>query len=259
MSITTMGPTFEVAAPDVPAPRGHLLDVATVVNLTDPHARSGVQYRTLNCWLPGLAPGQCCEAVTPDAEKGYETPEDVCGDSFTVYKGVGCDIFGEPYDQMAVDALEQGEWYPVEKAFWQLFLSQADVLTTEALCPELAVGYLEQYAAARYAGQPVLHTTRLGATVLAAKDVALPGVDAMLSTPLGSKVVASGGWDAQPDPGEPGDFWLYATGAVTAFASPVEVNPGRDLATNASLAIAERTWSITTECFVVAVPVHVDC
>jgi hypothetical protein len=254
-AITVAGPTFEVETPDVAAPRGHLLDVATVVQQPDAHARSGVTYQTLDCWLPGLAPGQCCEAITPDAEKGFEAPEDVCGEPFTVYKGVGCTIFGEPWAQAATDALERGEWFAVEEAYYQLVLRDADQLTATPTCPALALGQLEQYASQHYAGRPVIHTSRLGATVLASQQLALPGIDAMLTTPLGSPIAAH---STQFEPPE-GTFWLYATGAVTAYASPVEVNEGRDLATNTSLALAERTWSITTECFAVAVPVHVDC
>jgi hypothetical protein len=261
VQVAVSGPSYEVTAPDVPVMRGGLLDVATIVDEPDAHARSGVRYVTVNCHPAGLAPGQCCEAVTTDDAKVYANPEETCGEPFTVYKGIGCDILGEPYDQLAQDALTRGESVPVENAFYQLFLAGAPQLTTDAVCPKVALGLLEQYAGANYTGVPVIHTTRLGATVLAAEDLAVPGIDMMLSTPLGSPVVAAAGWTAGPDGTEPatGDFWMYATGHVVAHRSPIEVFAGRDTDTNESLAIAERAWSITAECFVVAVPVHVEC
>lgn len=261
VQVAVSGPSFVVDAPDVPALRGHLLDVATIVDEPDPHARSGVRYTTVNCEPAGLAPGQCCEAVVTDDEKQYANPTEVCGEPFTVYKGIGCDIAGEPYDQLARDALERGEAKAAEDAFYQLFLAGAPQLTTEAVCPALALGLLEQYAGQNYTGRPVIHTTRLGATVLGGLDLAIPGIDSMLTTPLGSPIAAASGWTAGPDGTEPdtGDFWMYATGAVVAHRSPIEVFEGRDTNTNQSLAIAERAWSITAECFVVAVQVHVEC
>lgn len=256
MTVTTGFPSFYLEAPDVPAPRGGLLDVVPVTDVADPHAALGVEYVSADCEPAGLAPGLCCNAVAEagivDEEKHWQVPVTVCGGPYAVYKAVGCDIFGEPYAQMARDGLERGESVPLEKAVFAEHFSDPTVLTGAPVCPQVAVALLEQYAAANYGGQPVFLTSRFGAVILAGTDVVDVGADGGLATVLGSPVVAAGGLEPDGD-----TFWLYASGHIHLWRGPVTVAEGRDLETNASQAVAERIWSSTVECFTAAVPVLV--
>lgn len=261
MSVPTNGPTVSVAAPDVPTPRGGLLDVAPVSDVTEHMAAGPVEYVGAPCGPAGLAPGMCCSAVTTDDTKTFDFPPTWCGGPYAVYKAVGCDILGEPYDDLARAALTRGEGFAVEKAFREEHLTGAVVLA-DGVCAAEGIGLLEQYAGENYAGRPVLHTNRFGATVLGAKQLIYPGMDSPLTTILGTPVAASAGMgDLGPDGTDaaPGEFWVYATGHVHLFRSPVVVSLGRDVETNQSIALAERVWSATVECFAVAVRIYTEC
>lgn len=258
---TTTGPTVAVEAPDVPTPRGGLLDVAPITSVTEHMAAGPVEYVGAPCGPAGLAPGMCCSAVTTDEIKTFDFPPTWCGGPYAVYKAVGCDILGEPYDDMARAALERGEGFAVEKAFREEHLAGATVLA-DGVCAAEGIGILEQYAGENYAGRPVFHTNRYGAVVLGSKDVVFPGMDSPLTTILGTPVAASAGLgDTGPDGTDaaPGEFWVYGTGHVHLYQSPIVASQGRDVETNQSIALAERIWSATVECFSVAVRIVTEC
>lgn len=262
MTVTTVYPRFAVDAPAVPAPRGGLLDVASVVDVT---ARSlgaaGVDYVTGPCGVAGLAPGLCLpnSDIPVDTEKEIQSPQTIEGEPFAVYRRVGCTMFDEPLDQMAKDSFARGEPWAVEKAFAYSLLQHATVIpggdTPQSAA--LVVGELEQLLAGTYGGVPTLLTSRTGGVILGSQNIAFPGMSNQLTTihgtPIGSLLFDVADPQVAPGPPAPDAFWIFATGHIGLWKGALFASePVRDTSTNESSVLVERVWSAAVECEVYA-------
>lgn len=253
-------PRFAIEAPAIPAPTGGLLDAVTVVNDTSGRlAMGGVDYVTGPCGPASLAPGLCLPNgdIPVDGEKEIESPEIVEGDPFATYRRIGCTIPGEPYGPMAQLSFERGEPYAVEKGFYYSVLQHATVIDGGDTPQSAAavVGALEQILAENYAGVGVLLTSRQGAIVLGAQQVAFPGMTGVLTDILGTSIAALSFGTAGPDgaAAPAGSFWVYIAGGVTLYKGQAFTSePVRDTNTNESTVLIERVWSATVECEVYA-------
>lgn len=251
-------PALRIAAPRVAPYGGGLRDMVPIVSSADPHLGGGVEYDGVLCAHAGLAPGLCDERVTPDAQKNTHNPEAVEGPAIAVYTGVECDILGEPYDTLASNALEMGEFYALAQGIWEVFFKPVvapNVLTTAAVCVEEAVAIAEDWAAENQPGTPYFWTSRGVATQMFANDVAVREGNGLV-TPLGSPIVAERPF-GQRTLGTKG--WMYVTGAPQLVKGPVLTSLGRDTSTNQSVAIAERIWAVTIECTIAALQIEAPC
>lgn len=234
---------------DPPAVRpylGGLLAVMDVNDVTDPHAGMGVEYYTYLCSMGGIAPGMCevPQGVTFDAVKRFESGNVVTAEPFAVYAGVQCDMFGAPYDEQALTKLAGTEEYAVSRAFFQELFQGDDDPAPVQLATDLtdipdAIGELEQYAAVNYAGMPLLHMNRRTAANVISVRSAFQHIDGTLMTGQGTPIANA--------PGYP-DGLIFITGAVHGWRTPVRTYDVPDIVANSHFSLAERIWSISTEC-----------
>lgn len=239
-----------VDAPRLTPALGGLLAVADIVDSTDPHIGYGVEWFSFACGPAGIAPGMCevADGIVVDAEKEFTGGDIVQAPPFAVYAGVVCDLFGRPYDTQVRDRLTGGEDRVVAKAFYEALLVGDNLGTapvqvgTDAVTADNIVDViaeLEQYAGENYAGRPVLHMNKATATWGLAADVLYPSLDGTLVTGQGTPVANS--------PGYP-DGVVFATGAVRMWRTPVQVHTVDDTAFNQAYALAERIYSVGTDC-----------
>jgi len=243
--MVTLAP-IRVEPPVVRPYLGGLLSVAEVTDVSDPHAGMGVEFYTYLCSMGGIAPGMCevPDGVTFDATKRFESGDLVTAAPFAVYAGIECDLFGAPYTEQTRTKLGGTEEYAVSRAFFQmLFQGSGDAPTQVATdltdIPD-SIGELEQFAAVAYAGMPVLHMNRRTAANAVADRAAFVGIDGTLTTGQGTPIANA--------PGYP-DGLIFITGGVHGWRTPVRSYDVPDTAENSHYSLAERIWSIGTECF----------
>lgn len=239
-----------VDAPRVAPALGGLLPVADIVDSDDPHIGFGIEYQSWLCEDGGYTSG-CVDAPagTPvDAPKLFGGSHVVEGVPVIVYAGIECDLFGAPYLAQARDRLAGSEDRLVAAAFYRwAALGQWNAGTAPVVFPETitadniveAIAALEQYAGEAYAGMPVLHMNRHMATLGVAAQVLFPGLDGSLTTGLGTPVAASAGYP---------DGVIFVTGAVHLWRTAVNTYQAPNTATNTSMALAERTYVLSTDC-----------
>jgi hypothetical protein len=244
--MVTLAP-IRVEPPAVRPYLGGLLSVTDVNDVSDPHAGMGVEFYTYLCSMGGIAPGMCAvpDGVTFDATKRFESGDLVTAAPFAVYAGIQCDLFGAPYTEQSATKLAGTEEYAVSLAFFQqLFQGDNDpapvqVATDLTNIPD-AIGELEQYAAVAYAGMPVLHMNRRTAANAIASRAAFQNIDGTLLTGQGTPIANA--------PGYP-DGLIFITGAVHGWRTPVRTYDVPDTSENTHYSLAERIWSIGSECF----------
>lgn len=236
----------QIDAPALVPPLGGLLAVAQITDSTDPHVGMGVEYYTYLCDnASGIAPGMCevADGVIVDGEKQWTGGRTVTVSPFAIYAGVICDLLGRPYDDLARVRLGASEELLISRAFFQTvwaggFDAATQVMdSVEDVCE--AIGALEQYAAVNYLGRPVLHMNRHTATCALAADVAYPQLDGTLATGQGTPIANA--------PGYPDDF-IFITGQVNAWRTPVNTMAVDDVMNNQALAVAERIYSVGSDC-----------
>lgn len=244
--MVTLAP-IRIEPPAVRPYLGGLLSVADVSDVTDPHAGMGVEYYTYLCSMGGIAPGMCevPDGVTFDTAKRFESGDLVTAPPFAVYAGIQCDLFGAPYTDQATTKLAGTEEYAVSRAFFQqMFQGDNDPLPVQVATdltdiPD-AIGELEQYAAVAYAGMPILHMNRRTAANAIASRSAFASLDGTLLTGQGTPIANA--------PGYPDDL-IFITGAVHGWRTPVLTYDVPDTSENSHYSLAERIWSISSECF----------
>lgn len=239
-----------VDAPRVAPALGGLLAVADIVESTDPHIGFGIEYQSWLCEDGGYTSG-CVDApggVPVDSPKLFGGSHIVEGVPVVVYAGIECDLFGAPYLAQAQDRLAGSEDRLVAAAFYRhAALGAWNAGTAPVVLPGPitadniveAIAALEQYAGENYAGQPILHMNRAMATLAIAADVVYPGLDGSLTTGLGTPVAASAGYP---------DGVIFITGAVHLWRTSVDTYQAPNTSTNTSIALAERTYVLSTDC-----------
>lgn len=269
----------EVNRPTPDALTSSVLDHATVVDKSDFGLRNNEGlWPSYNC-LDLLVPTALCPDPQIDPGfKSFDVAGWIPGFEFAVYGGVQCSPVGlDKNDQQAEvqRVFRASEGKGVEMAL----LGTRFVATTsddpvqwddpDALgtAPSLAaaLGIMEGYAAAHYAGVPTLHMPR--AAVTAGFGLGLfTESGGKFFTKTGAKVAAGGGYDDADGP-QSGTMDLYVTGEVyverseeiliQSFVIPGDgsgVGSGENgLADNTVLTLAERMFRVGIDCLLAKV------
>lgn len=242
-----------IDAPERKPMRGGLLSVATVIDSVPAGAvYHGLQYRADPCGHNRVVP-------TDNSDKVFEQTELIESEQFRFYRGVEDALLIDNQVQARAQRLfRASESYGVEAKVQELLFNPVAVdLTPTPGTPvtnmKLALGLLEQYAADNYAGLPMIHGNRLAVSLI--PDMTAEP-DGKLHTVHMTPVVNGGGYgDAGPGAvtAGAGQAWLYATGNLVIWRGD-EVNVGApNLKGNRDLALTERQYVATVECFVAAV------
>lgn len=253
-----LGASTYVEAPVGPARRTGLLSVVTVERDIP-----GNRWYGGTDWY-GITGMQVADYRTdPNARDSKTFGEMVDGssDTFLVYAGlerkqpIGDDtVLG-----LARRILEGTETVAVEKYLVNQVLTGTgtNVLNSTAVTPDVGLALVEQAMAAGYGGLPLIHADVYLASLLTSVNEALDAAgDGALVTRLGTPVIPGAGYTCTAEiggvtPGA-GESWLFGTGWIRCLGSEVVVNDGRDLASNAHVAVAERMWNVAVEPVVVA-------
>lgn len=273
-------PTFS------PSPYGLLSVVQARYDATDTHWRTGVQWQPL-CGDPNSTYDACLAVTgtgapppTPATKTVGVDDEPRGGTPFTAYTEFECSpaVFASRARQQAEEALIRLESWQVERSFWTgiagtetvafphlaatatvrdaygvLLQTAATEVTGVAIDIVEALGRVEQALADCYNGVGVIHVPAiLGSALSAASLVTKQGPT--LRTLNGNLVALGSGYPGTSPSGAapaPGTTWIYATGAVFAYRSGVEVTPMASTvnrSTNTVRAIAERTYVLGWDC-----------
>lgn len=264
----------------------------------DPHWRQGVEWQPL-CGTISTSYDPC-NAVTgtggppplPPLKSSNLTYEDRGANPFTVVADFKCSpaAFAEHAQELGEEALTRLESYEVERTFWTgvagnqpvvyphlaadaevteggihpvLLQTAATPVTGAVLNIVEALGLLEQALADCYNGRGVIHVpASLGPLLHAAGLVEEDG--RRLRTLKGNLVALGAGYPGTGPDGSPppsGAVWIYATGAVFAYRSGVEIMPLSSIVNRANNdidAIAERTYVLGWDCCHLAVQAGTD-
>lgn len=276
----------EVTRPTPERLTSTILDVATVVDYPE-GASWGLSnneglWPSYNC-LDTLVPTPTCANPAPQTFKEFNVAPWVPAFEFAVHGGVRCRAIGlDKADQLAEleRVFERNEARGVERALlFNRFAGASDAPgSDEPLNPGRdgawddlvdlgtinslggAIGALEGYAAANYAGVPTLHlpraaiTTGFGAGLLSKEGN-------IFYTKAGSKVAAGGGYDEQPE--QPvGTYEMFITGEVyversAPFSRQEIVHPGdgsgegsdqNGIPENSVISLVERMFRVGVDC-----------
>lgn len=226
----------------------------------------GVEYYSLNCnlttsYIDGWCPPIGDDGDVDDWDKPIDRfdPFPVRGAPFTVVSGVDCTSPVFPSQDEAEAALKRGEDVQVETRFWAQQMQRPDTAVVrpgDVLGLDDAIGYLEEEAAVRYAGQLFIHVPVRALVHLDRLRIVAPDRN-VLRTRYGSIVIPAAGYRAGLGPeGAPppdGGWWLLATGQPVYRRSEVFSHEAFDVKTNRRGAVAERTYVITADCAALAV------
>jgi hypothetical protein len=269
----------EVNRPEPDALSSSVLDHATVVENGSFGLRNNEGlWPSYNC-LDTLVPTALCpDPLVDPGFKTFAVAGWVPGFEFAVYGGVQCSAVGldrEDQKSEVKRVFERSEGKGVEQA---LLLNRFVATDSDApvdwaapddlgAAPSLlsAIGMLEGYAAAKYAGVPTLHVPRAIIT-MGFGSGAFVERDGKFFTKAGSKVAAGGGYDDGEVPIS-GTMDLFVTGEVYVERSEeVEVQtfviPGdgsgdgsgqNGLTDNTSLALVERMYRVGIDCLLAKV------
>lgn len=288
-------PPITIEAPQVERYSGGLYAVAPPqqgpVSDGNPNRwENGVQYRSEACadattWAVTCGTDPAREAKVPDL--GLPT---VLGTPFVAYLGVLCSLPGwtlEEFGRSVRNALEACEQRAIEQTFWTGDMGNDPHLANgvfnsvtnpdgvhvlagsgvTAVSVVDGVSALESWLGDNYCGVGVLHSPTAVAAY-AANQYLLNGVNPRLTTPLGHRWAFGAGYSVNtgPDgtPAPAGTAWIYATGQVNIWRSPIWMQPDQleyafNTRTNDVELFAERTFVIAKECAVAAVRVTLDC
>ena len=246
------GPTLTVQAPTRSPMLGGLLAVANVIDGGDVHAGNGVNSITNQGGLPQLAPGLCWPLVQPAVPTNPKTfdggIDSLETDPFALYFGVKCGLlFSDDYSERASSQLAFNESYGVEQVFEETFLAAARAAAASVRSAVRALALLEGTAGI---GQLTIHMNRAVATLLISRNLLTSDSEHRLMTLQGSLVANGSGYDNSPAANQ---SYMYATGQVNIWRSPIITTMAQNPAYNTAMAIAERIYSITIDGSAVAV------
>ncbi|MGW7504400.1 hypothetical protein ACWGIR_23105 [Streptomyces albidoflavus] len=270
-------PKYLVDPPSIDPYRYGLLSVADLVEDAGRWEVGGVEFDSDACAQGGYVRGMCA-ARPGDHDKGHpEGLNTVEGPGpFAVYVRAECNAVGfpeaEPIARSRMTLVEPRvvEEFYAREVLGRLDTSQAErPLGDRAVPLRYAVGFLEQHASLRYGGRPVFHAPRWVAPFFPVRDLREDDL-VQRTAPLGSRVAFGGGYFDDPFTllpmgyprsrvgGELGRFWLFASGTVRVRRGEVRVYEVFDPPTNRKAAVAERPYSIETDCYLAAVRVDMS-
>ena len=288
--MSAIAPPVLIEAPQIERYTGGLYAVAPpqpgpVVDGNAERWENGVQYQVSTC-VKTKTWAITCGTDPERADKTFDQTFDLVeGTPFVSYLGVQCALPGrtlEEYQANVFNALDLCEQRTIETTFWtgdqgnEPHLASDDPDTgaeilagsdVTALGVMQGVAALESWLGDNYCGVGVLHAPR-GLAPYAANFQLLRGDNPRLLTPLGTRWAFGAGYSVNTGPdgtaAEAGTAWIYATGQVNVWRSPIWMQPdqieyGFNTRTNDVEIIAERAFVITRECGIAAVRVRLDC
>lgn len=250
---------FKVEAPKVLLPaRGGLLPAANVIrDEADIAAYHGVSYE-------GLPAGISREIPAAGTDKAFDKYVQQQGVLFGVYRGLETPtLMGKPDTADAKELFGAGETVAVEKAVQRLLLNPkaVDITPTPGTAVKnykQALGLLQQYAAERYTGLPLLHANRF-VTELLPEMVADP--ETWIQHTRQGVPLANGGGYGTAGPGArtaaAGAGWLYISGQINIWQGELNLIETTNQYENRNYVLAEATYAASVEGFVAAILVGI--
>lgn len=274
MTVTTMPANYVGTPARVPVPYG--LFSTFQFRPTSPSIRwegAGVAFETVGCgplkgagfgadWCadPSTIPGLPFQFEQTGSEDGEAVP-------FQIIAPYKCSPVGNTEDAARTKAeskLLLFEERAVEHAFWTGLLGNtpnlrgAVELASGPVPFDVAVGLLEEFIAAGYGSQGVIHAPR---AAVAGSPSSVKTAGGTLRTVLGTPVAAGSGYDGSgPDgaPAGPGVRFVYATPAMTGYRGEILTTALFDRANNDRIVYSARDYLLAFEdCGVACVPVAV--
>lgn len=250
---------YAVPTPTGKPARGGLLPVANVIRDGDDVARAGMHGVTYVSEL--------CGQNRRYVEGEEKIPDDLTrieGDPFTVYRFVEGSLFDEDLiKSAALQGFNAGETFAVERGLQETVLNGPDTVDitpvpgTPVTNMKHALGLLEQYAAERYLGLPLIHGNRFATSLLPDREA---GDNFELHTINGTPIANGGGYSTE-GPGAvsaaAGTAWVYISGQVNIWAEKPREEFGRALTANKAFALVEASYTATIDCFVAAILVGI--
>lgn len=290
--MSAIAPPVLIDAPQVERYSGGLYSVAPpqpgpVVDSNDRRWENGVQYQSEFCAQTSTW-AITCGTDPARADKTFDqTFNMVEGSPFVSYLGVQCMLPGrtlEEYEASVRNALDACEQRSVERTFWTGDMGNdphlangaydvntnpdgVHVLAGAAVSVVDGVSLLEEWLGDNYCGVGILHTPRTVAPYAAANRQ-IEGTNPRLTTTLGSRWAFGAGYSVNTGPdgveAAAGSAWIYATGQINLWRSPIFMQPGAleqafNRRTNDVEILAERVFVLSRECAVAAVRVNLDC
>jgi hypothetical protein len=293
--VSAIAPPVLIEPPQIERSTGGLYSVAPpqpgpVVQGSDRRWENGIEYQSDIC-AETQTWAITCGTDPERADKTFDqTFNMVGGTPFVSYLGVQCMLPGrslEQYEASVRNALDLCEQRSIERAFWtgdlgndpHLANGVYDAVTNPdgvhilggsdvtALSLVGGISELESWLGDSYCGTGVLHAPRTIAPY-AAQAYQIEGSNPRLTTVLGTHWAFGAGYSVNtgPDGTEAADgtAWIYATGQVNIWRSPIWIQPGAleqafNRLTNDVELVAERAFVITRECSLAAVRVNLDC
>lgn len=270
----------------VPAPVAPRFGLESVVNWNDggdPKLFIGVGFEPYRCDAAKLVTALSCfdDAESPESLARHDVQsgvDQVLVSPFAVYGEYQCNPIGRSEDE-AFDRARQhllsGAGRAIERAIQFGEPGNEPTLSSEAVDINSgapvgtveAIALLEQYLGENYGGVGVLHMNRRLATHAIAEGVVSVQGD-QLRTGLGTLVAAGAGYDSlagpdespigSPESPDSAPLWIYATGAVHGWRSPVVATPegaSLDREWNTLTVVVEQTYVIGWECVTAAIQV----
>jgi hypothetical protein len=242
---------------------------------------NGIEYQAETCADPSTWAVTCGTDPLRVAKTSTLELPTITGTPFVAYLGILCTKVGYTFEEFARltrNGLDICEQRAVERTFWTGDMGNdphlADPTTTILANSDVTplgvlqgVAALESWLGENYCGVGVLHAPR-GLSPYAANFQLIRGSGARLTTPLGTRWAFGSGYSVNtgPDgtPAPDGSAWIYVTGQVNIWRSPIWMQPDEleqsfNRVTNDVEMFAERAFVITTECTVAAVRVRLDC
>ena len=255
---TQLGVFHQVDAPALVPYSYGLFSVAEPRVLADPHWRLGVEWVSENCADGKVTTGACI-----DSEVAALTPDDYCDtasfEPFTAYAYNNQSLIGRTLEQHRDDAISRliaGEQRAVEERFWTDITTAAGAATDlTGWSASYAFAWLEQELAEQYGGTGVIHMNRAAATMLYDKFRYVGG---RLVSPLGTSVVAGGGYDEQGSTA-PGTAILIGTGPVVIYRGEVDTRQSAvNRPANEVSIVAQRDYVLGWDCVAIGVDITLD-
>jgi hypothetical protein len=293
--VSAIAPPIRIEPPAIERYTGGLYAVAPpqpgpVHEGNDRRWENGVEYQSETCTQTKTWAVTCGTDPEREDKTFDQTFPLVDGVPFVSYLGVQCPLIGrtlDDYERVVRNGLELCEQRTVERTFWtgdqgndpHLASGVYNAITnpdgvhvldgsdTTAISVVRGIAELESWLGDNYCGVGVLHAPRI-VTPYATQAYQIQGSNPRLTTVLGTRWAFGAGYSVNtgPDgtPAAAGTAWMYATGQVNIWRSPIWIQPGVleqafNKRNNDAEILAERAFVITRECAVAAVRVTLDC
>lgn len=284
-------PPLLVPAPPLDTYSGGLYSAASPQTQDDPHWQCGVMHETSGCADVGVWAETCPPDVPEEKPQDY-VPGWVTGTPFHAVLGVDCSLPGsslEEFRRKLTAAMQQCAQRTVERVYWTGEQGNRPRLAgTPAVDPDnpeddevvvlntgspvslgAGVAALEKYLGQNYCGTGVIHAPASVATYADTLRLVHGNPGQSLRTILGTRWAFGRGYEINTAPGgvpaADGTAWMYATGRVAIWQSPIflpnedDLQAAFDRRTNETNLFVEQTFAITHECVTAAVLVNADC